>query len=161
MIKISSYKRVSIKFGIVCGMVVTLCGAINAILGTVQKWNETFVKKTETELAVAYDQPTEGEWVLEQRISGDAPPGTTITKGITVPEAPVLDEDVPLPVPVEDVPEEEPVSMTSAPEEDYLSTTGWLVVTLLGGGMMVFLMKAHKNDTLSRIKDDREPDNIV
>jgi hypothetical protein len=159
MIKISDYKRVSIKFGIVCGMVVTLCGAINAILGVVHKWNETFdIDRAQAEEVVlaTFDEPT---WKLEQRISGEVPAGTTITKGITIPEdsdSKENDEEF-----TEDFLEDEPVSMSMPPEEDMLSASGWLLVTLGGGGMMIFLMIEHKKDTLKRIKDDKEPDNIV
>jgi hypothetical protein len=57
MRKLSNLQKISIKFGIICSMIVAGAGAINAVLGTIQKWNETFKEsspmiETEIELPV-------------------------------------------------------------------------------------------------------------
>lgn len=127
MLPVSFYKRISIKLGIVCGMIVTLCGSFNAVLGSIQKWNETFNKN---------ESLTEKR--LDQIVNDDVP-------SLTLPE---IQETKNMTEAIDN----EPTSTKTPLEGIFLSTGGWIVVSILGGGIMIYLMREHKKDTI-RIKD--------
>ena len=50
-------KSFSIRYGIICGMIVTTCGVVVAILGVVQEWNETIPKYNKPETKVVIQLP--------------------------------------------------------------------------------------------------------
>ncbi len=108
-------------------MIVTLCGSFNAVLGSIQKWNETFNKN---------ESLTEKR--LDQIVNDDVP-------SLTLPE---IQETKNMTEAIDN----EPTSTKTPLEGIFLSTGGWIVVSILGGGIMIYLMREHKKDTI-RIKD--------
>ena len=142
MASIKTYKRLSIKFGIVCGMVVTLCGAVNSVLGSIQKWNETFEK--ETEAAQVYE-PHPSPVFLEQ--------AATVPENVEDPEE-LFDLEPAAGAPMPD-PSAPMGSSSSAPtRENLISLTGWLLVTVVGTGLMWILSRMHKKDT-ERMEEEK------
>lgn len=77
--KNSRLKRISINFGIICGMIITACSAFNAVMGSVKEYKIAFASDVADEVLSSADEG----FYLEQRIHGEIPEGTTITKGVT------------------------------------------------------------------------------
>lgn len=102
-------KKVSIKFGIICGMLITALSVFNATMDSIQKWNETFKKEELVQ-----------EFHFEQRVIGTPPPGTSISKSITSEE--FLEEG--------DLIEPPSYSFNEPKENTWFST--WFIFILVG-----------------------------
>lgn len=125
--EIKRLKKFSIKFGIICGMIVTATSVFNAVLNSVQKWNETFDKNEE--IAMVDDT---NSWSWEQRIVGDLPEGVRLNKSVEYPEDPTpepvtesLDEPI-----VDELPEEAPSSFAPVQKRSWFSV--WFVYLFVG-----------------------------
>ena len=143
--KVSALKKFSIKFGIICGMIVTLLSVFNAVLNTIQKWNETF--ETEAKIVMVESEPSslgEDGFYLEQKMVGN--PNGRVSKTVTFEsfEFYEYNEDTPNEIPYRFdseelyIEEEAELPVAETPNEGYMDVqergwfTYWFISIFIG-----------------------------
>ena len=128
-------KKFSIRFGIICGIVITATSAFNAVLGSVQKWNDTFEKTEDTFAMVAPDDLSSDERIEYPEDSLEADVEEIFKEPISS-----LIRENPLPPPPPEpilamAPEDDIASGSFFPKEEKNWFSIWFITLVLGIGI--------------------------